>query len=218
MTSCWAVMDFSQYSSSFLDVVVEKKFSDRQFGVRKKGVIKEDTRFIGIHLLVKVLSSRKEVGDRIWMTGNVGQFIVEILQILDPVGLSTSNFLRLTEVLEIFVVGANFDGLSSAKEERAATFKSKQDGCEFLIMGIIVLFGGEETAGVEGNGEDTVIELLRDDGSEGISRGVCFKDKAFGPVGATKRRECSARIFQALEGLLFAFCPLPLAILAREVI
>jgi hypothetical protein len=77
MTPCWAVVDFSQYRSSFLDVVVEKKFSD--FGCRKKSVVKEDTQLVGIHLLVKVLSSGKEIGDSIRVTRNVGQFIVEIL-------------------------------------------------------------------------------------------------------------------------------------------
>jgi hypothetical protein len=32
MAPCRTIMDFSQYSSSFLDVVVEKKFSNRRFG------------------------------------------------------------------------------------------------------------------------------------------------------------------------------------------
>jgi hypothetical protein len=79
MAPCWAIVDFPQHSSSFLDVVVEKKFSDRRFGVRKKGVVKEDMWFVGIHLLVKVLSSRKEIGDSVHMTRDMGQFIVEVL-------------------------------------------------------------------------------------------------------------------------------------------
>jgi hypothetical protein len=58
---CGAIVDFLQYGSSFLDVVVKKKFSDRGFGVQKKGVVKEDMWLVGIHLLVKVLSSRKEM-------------------------------------------------------------------------------------------------------------------------------------------------------------
>jgi hypothetical protein len=125
MASCWAIVDFSQHSSSFLDVVVEKKFLDRQFGVRKEGVVKEDTQFVSIHLLVKVLSSGKEIGDSVRVTRDVGQFIVEVLQILDPAGLSTSNLLRLAEVLEIFVVGANLDRLCSAEKEGLTTFESE---------------------------------------------------------------------------------------------
>jgi hypothetical protein len=54
---CRAVVDFSQYYLSFLNVILEKKFSDHWFGVQKKGVIKEDMWFVSIHLLVKVFLS-----------------------------------------------------------------------------------------------------------------------------------------------------------------
>jgi hypothetical protein len=144
MAPCLAVVDFSQHSLSFLNVIVEKEFSDR-FGVRKKGVVKEDTWFIGIHLLVKVLSSGKEIGDGIHVTRDVGQFIIEILQVLDPAGLMASNLLRLAEVLEVFMVGANLDQLCCTKKEGSTTLKPEQDSCKFLVMGVIVLFGREET-------------------------------------------------------------------------
>jgi hypothetical protein len=142
MAPCWAIMDFSQYSSSFLDVIVKKKFLDRRFGGRKKGVVKEDTRFVGIHLLVKVLSSGKEIGDSVRVTRDVGQFIVEVLKVLDPAGLSTSNLLRLAKILEILVIGLNLNRLCSTEKEGSTTFESKQDGCEFLVVGVVVLFGG----------------------------------------------------------------------------
>jgi hypothetical protein len=143
---CWAVVNLSQHGSSFLDVIVEKKFSDCWFGVRKKGVVKEDMRFVGIHLLVKVLSSRKEIGDGVHVTWDMGQFIVEVLQVLDPAGLSASNLLWLAEVLEVLVVGTDLDGLCGAKEEGSTTFESEQDSGEFLVVGVIVLFGREEAS------------------------------------------------------------------------
>jgi hypothetical protein len=142
MAPCWAIVDFLQHSSSFLDVVIEKKFSDRRFGGRKKGVVKEDMRFIGIHLLVKVLSSGKEIGDGVRVSRDVGQLVVKVLEVLDPAGLSTSNLLQLMEVLEILVIGADLDWVCSSEEERSTTLESEQDGCEFLVVGIIVLFGG----------------------------------------------------------------------------
>jgi hypothetical protein len=80
------------------------------------------------------------------MTRDVGQFIIEVLEVLDPAGLSSSNLLRLAEILEVFVVGANLDWLCRAKKEGSATFKPKQDSCEFLVVGVIVLFGREEAA------------------------------------------------------------------------
>ena len=72
MAPCWTIVDFSQHSSSFLDVVIEKKFLDHRFGVQKKGVVKEDMRLVGIHLLVKVLSSGKEISDGVHVTRDVG--------------------------------------------------------------------------------------------------------------------------------------------------
>jgi hypothetical protein len=142
MAPCWAIVDFLQHSSSFLDVVVEKKFPDRQFGVRggwkksivkedtrfvsrKKSIVKEDTRFVSIHLLVKVLSSGKEISDHVRMTWDVGQFIIKVLKVLDPVGLSASDLLQLAEVLEVLVVGADFNWLCSAKEEGSTTLESE---------------------------------------------------------------------------------------------
>jgi hypothetical protein len=169
MAPCWAIVDFSQCSSSFLDVVVKKKFSDRRFGGQKKSVVKEDTRFVGIHLLVKVLSSGKEIGDSIRVTRDVGQFIIEVLKVLDPAGLSTSNLLWLAEVLEVLVVGSDLNWLCSTKKEGSTTLESEQDGCEFLVMGVVVLFCGEETSGVEGDWVNSIVKLLRDDGSEGVS-------------------------------------------------
>jgi hypothetical protein len=142
MAPCWAIMDFLQYGSSFLDVIIEKKFSDCQFGGGKKGVVKEDTWFIGIHLLVKVLSSGKEICDSVGVAGDVGQFVVEILEVFDLLRLSASDLLWLAEVLEILVISAHFNRVRSSKEEGATTFEPKQDSSEFLIVSVIVLFSG----------------------------------------------------------------------------
>ena len=71
---------------------------------------------------------------------------------------------------------------------------------------------------MEGDRVYSIVELLRDDGSEGVSRGVGFEDKSFRPIGATKRGECGTCVLQALEGLLFTFRPFPLAVLAGEVV
>jgi hypothetical protein len=135
-------VDFSQHSSSFLNVVVEKKFLDYWFGVGKKGVVEENTQFVGIHLLVKVLSSGKEVGNSVHVTRDVGQFIVEVLEVLDPAGLSAGDLLWLVEVLEVLVVGTDLNGIRGSEEERSTTFEPEQYGGQFFVVGVIVLFGG----------------------------------------------------------------------------
>jgi hypothetical protein len=87
---------------------------DCQFRGRKKGVVKEDMQFVGIHLLVEVLSSRKEVSDSVRVTWDVGQFIVKVLQVLDPAGLSASNLLWLAEILKVLVVGVDLNRMCSS--------------------------------------------------------------------------------------------------------
>jgi hypothetical protein len=144
MAPCWAIVDFSQHSSSFLDVILEKKFLDGRFRGGKKGVVKEDMRFVGIHLLVKVLSMREEIGNSVGVARDMGQFVVEILEVFDPSGLSTSNLLQLVEVLEVFMIRVDLNGVCSSKEKGTTTFEPKKDGGKFFIMGVVVLFGGKE--------------------------------------------------------------------------
>jgi hypothetical protein len=117
-------------------------------------------RFVGIHLLVKVLVPGKKVGNSVGVAGYVRQFIVEVLEVFDPLGLSTSNFLWLAEVLQIFMVGADFDGVRHPKKEGTITFESKQDGGKFLVVGVIILFGREEASRVEGDRVNSIIKLL----------------------------------------------------------
>jgi hypothetical protein len=57
----------------------------------------------------------------------------------------TSNLLWLAEILEVLVIGMDFNGMCGSKKERSTTFESKQDSGKFLVVGVIVLLGGEKT-------------------------------------------------------------------------
>jgi hypothetical protein len=116
MASCRAIVDFSQHSSSFLNVIFEEKFLDRRFGCRKKGVIKEDMQFISIHLLVKVFSAGEKISNSVGIPRDVGKFIAKVLEIFNPMSLAASNLLGLAEVLKILVVSINFNRMGGAKE------------------------------------------------------------------------------------------------------
>jgi hypothetical protein len=103
--------------------------------------------------------------------------VVEILQKLDPLGLSARDLLRFAEVLEVFVVGADADRVLSTKEEWAATFETKDDAKEFLIMSVIIGFCREETVRVESNGMKPILVFLGDDYPESVAGGVGVEDK-----------------------------------------
>jgi hypothetical protein len=91
---------------------------------------------------------------------------------LDPPGLSARDLLRLTEILEVFVVSTNANRVFSTEEEWSATFEAKNNTKELLVVGVVVGFCRKETAGVEGDGMKTVVIFLGDNHSQGVARGV----------------------------------------------
>jgi hypothetical protein len=69
--------------------------------------------------------------------------VVEILQKLDPPGLSARDLLWLAEVLEVFVVGTDTNRVFGTKEERSATLETEDNSKEFFIVGVIIGFRRE---------------------------------------------------------------------------
>jgi hypothetical protein len=99
-------------------------------------------RLISIHPLVKVYATREEVGDCVRKTRDVGEDIGKVLKESDPTGLMDGDFLWFTEILEVFMVCVNLNGMLCAEEEWLTTFEAKDNCGQFFIMDIIVLLGG----------------------------------------------------------------------------
>jgi hypothetical protein len=119
-------------------------------------------------------------------------------------GLTTGDLLRFVEVLEIFMVHANFNGVLCTKEEWSSTFETKDNCSQFLIIDIVVLFSWLETAAVEADRVNAVSKFLGNDSSKGISRGICSKDELSGPVRGTKDWGGGTDVFQGEESILFS--------------
>jgi hypothetical protein len=107
------------------------------------------------------------------------------------------------EVLQVFMVSANFNSVLHTEEEGATTFETKDDRSEFFIVNIIVLFRRLETSTVKANGVDAISEFLGDDCSKNKSRGISFKDEMACPIGGTKDGGGGANLFQDKKGILF---------------
>jgi hypothetical protein len=95
---------------------LRKSFRIVGSGLEKRVSSRRILQFIGIHLLVKVFLSREEIGNSVWVTGNMGQLVVEVLEILNPAHLMTGDLLGLTEVLKVLMVGTNLNRMCGAKE------------------------------------------------------------------------------------------------------
>ena len=68
-------------------------------------------RLISIYPLVKVYATREEVSDSVFWASNMCERIGEILKEGYPMGLAASDLLGFTEVLEVLMVHADFDGM-----------------------------------------------------------------------------------------------------------
>ena len=142
--------------------------------------------FISIHPLVKVWPTREEVSNGIVLTRNMSKSAIEVLEIFNPVGLSTRDLLRLVEVLKVFVISVNLNRFGSTKKEWLSHFEAKEDSSKFFIMGIIVAFSGEEALTIETNRVDAIFKSLGNDGAQRITRGISFKDKFSRPIRRAK--------------------------------
>ena len=111
------------------------------------------------------------------------QGIVEILEELNPSSLSPSYFLWFLEVLKVFVICKDFDGVLHTQEEGASTFEAKDDASEFFIMNIIILFSREEAPRVKHDRIHAIVVFLSNDHPQCITRCISMHDKGFQPVG-----------------------------------
>jgi hypothetical protein len=73
----------------------------------------------------------------------------------------------LAEVLEVFVVCSDMNGVVGAKEVGAATFKPIHDSGHFFVVDVVVSFGGQEGTGMECYGVFFAVEFLTDNYAEG---------------------------------------------------
>jgi hypothetical protein len=70
----------------------------------------------------------------------VVQYKIEVLQELHPSSLPAHDFLRLAEVLEVFMVCPDVDGVVGAEEVGVAAFKPVHNGSHLFIVDVVVSF------------------------------------------------------------------------------
>jgi hypothetical protein len=82
----------------------------------------------------------EEVGDGVSVSWHVIKYEIEVLKEFHPMGLSAGDFLGLVEVLEIFVISSDVNGMVGAQEVGVAAFESIDDGGHFFIVDVVVSF------------------------------------------------------------------------------
>jgi hypothetical protein len=90
-----------------------------------------------------------------------------------PACLSMRYLLLGAEIGEVVMVGPDFEWLRMSFEVVAEVFKGADDGKEFFIVDIVVLFGWQHGFGVKGNRVPAIKGVwLFQDGSKGKVAGV----------------------------------------------
>ena len=72
--------------------------------------------------------------------------VFKVLKKLEPLCLLPGDFLRLLEVLKVFLVCSYIDCMLSTKEEGSSTFESIDNSGEFFVVGVVVSFSWEEAS------------------------------------------------------------------------
>jgi len=144
--------------------------------------------------------------------------VIKVLEEFEPACLSAINFLWLAKVLEVFVIGPDANGMFCSEKERATALKPIDYCGEFFVVHIVVAFGRKETTRVEGNRMNPIRELLHEDSTEGVPRGICLHNELSFPVRGAEHGVSDTEFFQPVEGLLFSWSPCPLDPLFGEVI
>src|SRR5258708_19666481 len=143
------------------------------------------------------------------MSGDVIETVVEILEEFHPLGLASCDFLWLTEILEVFVICADHDGMISAKEIQATTFEAVYNGCHFFIMDVIVLFRREESSRVECNWVSSICEFLANDDTESEIGCVSIHKELFRPIWGSENWIGATYVFYCVKAGLFVCSPFP---------
>ena len=110
---------------------------------------------------------------------------VEVLKEHHLPGLAARQFLGLAEVSEVFVIHEQGDGMSGSLQVMLPVFKSMDDGKQFLIIDVIVSFGGGESLRQVSTGVKITITIsLHENTHASEKRGVSHDNK-----GTTNVRE-----------------------------
>ena len=96
------------------------------------------------------------------------------------------NCLSSGEILKILMVCHHINQSWRSLKVVAPYLKSFEDGEQFLVVDIIVEFGGHKGAGVESDGVDFIVHwgYHGENGSEGVVQRICFdyEWRAWNPV------------------------------------
>lgn len=166
---------------------------------------------------VDVPASSQRVGFGSEFSGTEPEDEVERRKVLGPSGLSTSQEFGCRKIFQIFVIRDHINGNTRSFEVVSPSPEGFENSQEFLIVSVVVQFGGRESTGVESDGMDFSIRSSdREDGGDCIIGGIRFQSHlgVWEPVGKDWSRGES--FLEVLERFSAIVGKVPLDVLLGE--
>ena len=135
---------------------------------------------------------------------------------LGPASLATGKEFSSAEIFQVLVVGDDVDRRRSSLKVVAPSLESFKNCQEFLIVDVVVEFGGGKRPGVESDRMNFVGDNDGKDGTEGVVRGVSFNDDLSVGVPLNEDRSGGEGLLQRIKGILTLISPSPRGGLARQ--
>ena len=124
--------------------------------------------------------------------------------------LSAREFARALDVREILVVCDNRNGVWGALEVLFPFRKGKNDGKEFSVINVIVMFHWGEHLGEVGAGvEIAICVFLHKNGTSSKKRSIRHDVERARNIRDGENRGCSEDAFESIKGILMKWCSNP---------
>ena len=122
--------------------------------------------------------------------------------------MAAAQFFGRQEILQIFVIGKHLDLLRGTLQVVAPLNETGFDRLEFLVLKVIVAFGGRKLAGIKRDRVDAIGKLLRQNAGEGDIGGVRLDDDRQRGIEMAKKRLFQENVSDRRKGGLLLRTPL----------
>ena len=142
---------------------------------------------------------------------------VELGKILGPPHLPPGQYLGSREILKVFMIRNNVDGIGQTFQIMSPNLEGFEDGKQFLIMCVVVQLRRSESVRVKGNWMNFIIFVNNgEDCSESIVRGIGFHNELSIGNPMSKDRSRGKCFLERVESIYTGGVELPRNVLLGE--
>ena len=141
---------------------------------------------------------------------DVGKAEIKLRDVKEPASLATVEFLGLSEIREVFVVGEYLDWGGGSEEIMSPGIKGSHDCKEFVVIDVVVSLSWAERLGEVGTGVPVTVDVsLEEYTARGVLGCIGGNGEGGGEVRELENGLGGERLFKGGEGGVTRFIPFP---------